>query len=210
MVAMKRLPAVLVLAALILAPLLLPAAAAPQQGKSPEDLVGKPAPPLKADFTIKSMEKSLAELKGQVVLLNFVTMWCSNCEGCLPLWNDWQKTYDIKGLVVVGVTFYGGDYDRKPTMNNTGQVETAAGKLRKNEEQELLKRFAQFHKIGFRMLMLPKAEMDEAKKDFHLTQVPLMVLVDRQGRVRQVGEGASPATLEAMRKMIETVLMEKK
>ena len=187
MVAMKRLPAVLALAALFLARS--PAcgrrtAAGQETGGSDRQA----APPLKADFTLNGMETMLTEFKGKVVLLNFVTMWCTNCKNCLEPWKEWQNTYRLKGLEVVGVTFYAGDYGRKPVLNN-GQIKDVVGTVPKAQEQQLLKYYSQENNLRFRLMMLPKAEMEQAKEDFHLKKVPLMILIDRQGKVRHVGEG---------------------
>ena len=46
---------------------------------------------------------TLAELKGKVVLVDFWTYSCINCQRTLPYVNDWYAKYKNDGLVVVGV-----------------------------------------------------------------------------------------------------------
>ena len=47
---------------------------------------------------------SLAQLKGKVVLVDFWTYSCINCQRSLPHVEGWYKDYEKDGLVVVGVS----------------------------------------------------------------------------------------------------------
>src|SRR4051812_24940237 len=106
MLAVQRLPVLLAPVALFLAALL-PAAAHPG-GEDPfATLLDKPAPQIEADFVLNGKEKTLADLKGKVVLVNFMAAWVPPCVNCIPRWRDWQAEYQIKGFEVVGVTIYG-------------------------------------------------------------------------------------------------------
>ncbi len=46
---------------------------------------------------------TLAQLRGKVVLVNFWTFACVNCQRALPYVSDWHNKYAREGLVVVGV-----------------------------------------------------------------------------------------------------------
>lgn len=46
---------------------------------------------------------SLSDLKGKVVLIDFWTYSCINCQRTLPYLKDWWEKYKDKGLVIVGV-----------------------------------------------------------------------------------------------------------
>lgn len=46
---------------------------------------------------------SIAELRGKVVLVNFWTYSCVNCQRALPHIQSWHQTYMDSGLVVIGV-----------------------------------------------------------------------------------------------------------
>lgn len=46
---------------------------------------------------------SLADLKGKVVLVDFWTYSCINCQRTLPYLRQWWQKYQDKGLVIIGV-----------------------------------------------------------------------------------------------------------
>ncbi len=52
---------------------------------------------------INSPPLTLAGLRGKVVLVNFWTFGCSNCQATLPYVARWYDTYRDRGLVVIGV-----------------------------------------------------------------------------------------------------------
>jgi thiol-disulfide isomerase/thioredoxin len=52
---------------------------------------------------INSSPLTIAGLKGKVILLDFWTFGCINCQNTQPYLNKWQSNYVDKGLVVLGV-----------------------------------------------------------------------------------------------------------
>ncbi len=72
--------------------------------KSVLNVKSTPAPQL-AGLTnwINSGPLQLSQLHGKVVLVDFWTYSCVNCNRALPYVEKWYKTYQDKGLVVIGV-----------------------------------------------------------------------------------------------------------
>ncbi len=66
------------------------------------DAQGKPAPEIRLK-DLNGKEVSLADYKGQVVLLNFWATWCDPCRVEIPWLIDLQTKYASRGFTVVGV-----------------------------------------------------------------------------------------------------------
>jgi thiol-disulfide isomerase/thioredoxin len=54
----------------------------------------------------------LADLRGQVVLLEMWTFGCYNCRNVIPHIREWYDKYEEEGLVVIGNHFPEFDYER--------------------------------------------------------------------------------------------------
>lgn len=64
----------------------------------------EPAPDFRGiEQWINSSPLSLTELQGKVVLVDFWTYSCINCQRTLPYVRSWQDKYADHGLVIVGV-----------------------------------------------------------------------------------------------------------
>lgn len=64
---------------------------------------GQPAPDFTLDL-VKGGRISLAELKGQVVVLNFWATWCAPCKKELPILDAFYDVLKDKGLRVYAIT----------------------------------------------------------------------------------------------------------
>jgi cytochrome c biogenesis protein CcmG/thiol:disulfide interchange protein DsbE len=76
-------------------------AVAPAVAKQP--IVGQPAPPFEVT-TLDGEKVTLADLRGQVVILNFWATWCVPCRTELPLLDGYYRLRENAGLRVVAVT----------------------------------------------------------------------------------------------------------
>ncbi|MFJ3261027.1 cytochrome c biogenesis protein DipZ [Pseudomonas sp. NPDC086581] len=74
-----------------------------------------PAPELQGAVEwINSPELNLRDLRGKVVLVDFWTYDCINCQHSLPYVNTWAKKYADQGLVVIGVHTPEYPFERVP------------------------------------------------------------------------------------------------
>jgi cytochrome c biogenesis protein CcmG, thiol:disulfide interchange protein DsbE len=78
--------------------------ATPASARNPK--VGEPAPPLEL-ILVDGTKVTLAELKGQVVILNFWATWCGPCKEELPLLDRYYKIQQKHGLRAFAITTEG-------------------------------------------------------------------------------------------------------
>ncbi len=66
-------------------------------------MIGKPAPPMEVTL-IDGSKVTLADLRGQVVVLNFWATWCVPCRTELPLLDGFYRRTQKHGLRVFAIT----------------------------------------------------------------------------------------------------------
>ena len=103
---------------------------------------------------------ALADLRGQVVLLNFWASWCGPCRQEMPILEQLHKQYHSKGFTMVGV--------------NVEPDSAAALKWLKNTP------------VTFPILFDRESV---ASKLYEVQGMPNTVIIDRQGRVRYIHRG---------------------
>jgi peroxiredoxin len=115
------------------------------------------------DFVLKSLAGEnlrLSEYRGEVVMVNFWATWCGDCRAQLTELNDWYATYQGAGLQFLAVSL-----DR-----DLADVSKAADALN----------------LAYPVLH------DEAltvSKLYDVSSMPVSILIDRDGIVRDVIEG---------------------
>ena len=68
---------------------------------------------------------TLAQLRGKVVIIDFWTYTCINCQRTLPYLKGWWKKYKDKGLVIVGV--HSPEFEFEKDRNNLAKAITDFG-----------------------------------------------------------------------------------
>ncbi|MEK7111092.1 MAG: cytochrome c biogenesis protein DipZ [Patescibacteria group bacterium] len=63
---------------------------------------------------------TLAELKGKVVIIDFWTYSCINCQRTMPYLRDWHERYKDKGLVIIGV--HSPEFEFEKSEKNVAQA----------------------------------------------------------------------------------------
>jgi peroxiredoxin len=131
----------------------LPGVTAPTTTPAPAPVVGAPAP----NFTLADLDGNsvtLADLKGQVVLINFWATWCGPCEAEMPAIEQRYETFRSRGLTVLGV--------------NVG------------ETREQIAPFVERLGLTFTILMDPDYEVETL---YRVRGYPTTYLIDRDGLI---------------------------
>jgi peroxiredoxin len=121
--------------------------------QAPAPVVGAPAP----DFVLNELsggQVRLADLKGQVVLLNFWATWCGPCEAEMPAIEDRYTTFKGQGLVVLGIN--------------------------QDEDAEIVQAFVERLGLDFPILLDPGAVVGEL---YRARGLPTTFIVDRDGQI---------------------------
>ncbi|MGC3980704.1 MAG: TlpA disulfide reductase family protein [Steroidobacteraceae bacterium] len=110
------------------------------------------------DFALRSLSGSnirLSEYRGSVVLLGFWARWCGDCRQAMQALNSVQAKYERAGLITLGI-------------NVDDSFEQAASMTQS---------------LGLQFPVLVDTDKT-ASSLFNLKSMPLLVLIDRDGRVR--------------------------
>jgi thiol-disulfide isomerase/thioredoxin len=125
--------------------------------------MGDIAPPLTLPRVDGKGERSLADLRGKVVLVDFWATWCKPCEMTIPVQKRLYAKYAAQGFDVLSI--------------NTDQGADAA------------ERAAAYVKGMGMPWPVVRDEAGAMGDLFRVTSIPHMVIVDRQGMVRKVNIG---------------------
>ncbi len=129
---------------------------------------------------LNSSPLSVADLKGSVVLLQFWTFGCINCQRTLPYISRWHQQYAAQGLKVIGVHTPEFPYERD--VNNI---------------RNALKQ----HQLTY---PVPIDNELRTWKAYENRYWPRLYLADRDGILRfdHIGEGAYAETEQAIRTLL--------
>ena len=75
-------------------------------------VIGNPKEIIVKDW-IDQQPTKLADLRGEVVLIDFWAPWCGPCRATFPRLRQWQEKYKAKGLVILGITDFEGQAEGK-------------------------------------------------------------------------------------------------
>jgi thiol-disulfide isomerase/thioredoxin len=114
----------------------------------------------------------LANLRGQVVLIDMWTFDCINCQHVIPSLKQWYDTYRQQGLVVIGNHF--PEFGYEADLNNLKKA------------------------VGQYGIRYPVAQDNDGQTwtAYNTHYWPTLFLVDKQGHIRyeHIGEGAYDVT----------------
>jgi peroxiredoxin len=119
-------------------------------------LVGRPAPDFVPSVQVGDKVPRLSSLRGKVVVIDFFATWCGPCIETMPHVEELHKKLKSKGLVVLGVS---------------------------NEEPATVAHAAERFHVTY---PLASDSSDGVSASYQVFALPTMVVVDKQGVVREV------------------------
>jgi thiol-disulfide isomerase/thioredoxin len=150
-----------------------------------------PLPEIVATQWIDQSPVKLAELRGQVVLLDFWAPWCGPCRNVFPKLQRWHERYKDNGLVILGLTNYNGNIEGR--------------RASPPEELAYLRVFKKQNHLPYGFVVADSSIND---LNYGVFSIPMSFLIDRRGNVRFIAMGASETETTALGKMIEKVVAE--
>jgi thiol-disulfide isomerase/thioredoxin len=122
----------------------------------------------------------LADLRGKVVLLEFWTFGCVNCQHVVPSLRTWHARYAAQGLVVVGDHYPEFEYEA-----DLGRLQDAVDRME---------------------IAYPVAQDNDRRTwdAYKIRYWPTLVLIDKAGHIRyeHIGEGAYEETEAAIQALL--------
>jgi thiol-disulfide isomerase/thioredoxin len=140
-------------------------------------LVGKPAPELHFKWSSRDGLRSLADLKGKVVVLDFWATWCGPCVGSFPEVRELTAHYEGKPVEVVGVTSLQGEVHGLSSRPINTDGDPA-------KEYDLMKQFMQRKDVTWTVAFSEEPVFNPA---WGVRGIPFMAILAPDGTVRHVG-----------------------
>ena len=138
------------------------------------------APEISNGLWINSEPLTLRSLHGRVVLIEFWTFACYNCQNTLPSLKKWDAQYRNQGLTIIGVHTPELDFER--------------------DIDQLRREVAA---LGIKYPVVTDQDYSTWKA-YRVEAWPTFFLLDKQGRVRwsHVGEGYYDETEQVIKKLL--------
>jgi peroxiredoxin len=135
-----------------------------------------PAP----DFVLRSLERGnqrLSEYRGDVVVLSFWASWCGDCRRSLPQLNDLYARHRDAGLMMLGINL--------------------------DQDPQRARQFVRVLELNFPVLMDADGVVSRL---YAVEHVPRIVVIDREGVMRHVYDGADAAVPNLLAEKIVALL----
>jgi thiol-disulfide isomerase/thioredoxin len=167
-------------------------------------LIGQPAKDY-GDFAeynhlIGMEDKSLADFKGNVVLLDFWAVWCKPCIDTFPHLKEWHEKYSEKGLVIIGST----TYYNYAWNDETGKASRSTEEVAAVDELKMLEKFRESYGLHHGFLVSDKKV--NYGQYFMVSGIPQAVLIDKEGKIQMIRIGSGEQNAHDLQEKIEELL----
>lgn len=164
-------------------------------------MIGKQAPPMDTDVNWVGVEEPI-DTNGKVVLLDFWALWCGPCINTFPHLKHLTEEYGDKGFQIVGVTrYYNYTWNEEAGRPASGDRSAAPNP---EVENEVLRKFLASHDLSHPTVVVSKEST--MHKDFGVSGIPHVALLDQQGRIQMVKVGSGEANAQAIEAKIKELL----
>jgi len=143
-------------------------------------LLGQAAPDIQIADWVLGHPTTLAEQRGNVVLLEFWAHWCRPCLAMFPTLGDLHSRYAERGLTILALTRYGPPPTADPAAQRARERE-AIGQAITDRGLEIA--------VGI-------APDERLQRQYGATGIPAFALIDRAGVVRFASSTADKVELE--------------
>lgn len=156
-------------------------------------LLGDVAPELvEVHSYLPAENKTLASLRGKVVILDFWATWCGPCYEAYPMLTEMYQTRQKDGLEILGVTrFYG---------NAEGAAVDQPGEI------AFLQQFKEKQKLPYSFVV---SQNNTNQIIYGAGGLPTAVIIDRKGIIRYIETGTNPTRNDEIQAVVEKLLAEK-
>lgn len=141
--------------------------------------IGQPAP----GFTVTStsgQSLSFESYKGHVLIVDFFATWCQPCRLSIPHLVEMNRKYGKQGLQIVGLSVDEGS-------------------------ERSVRSFADEFRISYPLAVVGGS----TTTDYGVRSVPVMYLIDRNGKIAEVYRGYSSESAGSVERAIKRLLAEK-
>ena len=140
---------------------------------------GQPAPNFKVISTT-GQTISQENYRGHVLILDFFATWCQPCRQSIPHLVEMNRKFGRQGLQILGLSV-------------------------DEEGERTVKTFTDEFRVNYPLAMAG----DTTAVDFGVRSVPVMFLIDKQGRIVEVYRGFSNEIARSVEQSIKRLLAEK-
>jgi peroxiredoxin len=141
------------------------------------------------DFDARSLDGKkvkLSDLRGKVVMLDFMASWCGACVATLPEIKDLQNQFDRSKVEIVSVSLDGGE-NTDTTLRD-------------------LKNLLTDHPVDWPVIFDDTGWDNAIARSYGVNRLPAHVIIDREGIIRLIAEGGDKRKMAEIRSALRRLI----